>query len=294
MRMRASVAVVSGALALSALAVPAAQADGDRPETISEAFRPVTVSEAFQPVTVSEAFRAAGDRVGEIGKVTANGGKDVVIGLSKKKITVDVMYRPEGVDVQAFVKLYRGVLSDGEAQPDSSMFASSSDIVSATRTHYTDRTVFDADPKNDGFHPNLANKDAGVWKVYVSTGQEQQDIPYDEKLEAATVKVKRAAKLTVDAAPGSVRRGADVAVKGDLTRANWDTNAYGGFLSNSVKLQFKKRGGSWATVKTVSADSQGKVSTTVKASVDGEYRFTYGGSTTTGGATSAADFVDVR
>ncbi|MGX2995412.1 calcium-binding protein [Streptomyces sp. JNUCC 64] len=266
MRRRASVALLSGALVLSALSVPAAQA------------------------AQSDVGAAGGSP--RINKVTVNGGKDVVVGLAKKRFVVELnAYRGHVAKITGQTQVYRGAIRTPDAY--------------LGYTHYTEdpchwlpgltcKDLVDVDPKTDGVNRNLTNKDAGVWKVYAALVEDQQDGAYDEKLEAATFKLKRAAKLTVDVAPGSVRRGADLTVKGDLTRANWDTNAYGGFLSNSVKLQFKKRGGSWATVKTVSADSRGKVSTTVKASVDGEYRFTYGGSTTTGGAASAADFVDVR
>ncbi|MGX2995409.1 calcium-binding protein [Streptomyces sp. JNUCC 64] len=286
---------MSGALALSALTVPSAQAaDGvpglpDSPSAFSSA-----------------AAAAPAELTGKITKVTVNGGKDVVIGTAQKKFTVEVSAsNPTGVDFAG------AMLWHGPALETANDFISVHDFAGEEPCKYTATTatckfVFLASPKAAPVEEeltNLGNKHAGTWNVAAFAGKVVDDpanpdgptiepVALNEKYK--TVKVKRAAKLTANASPEPVRRGATITVKGDLTRADWGTLKYGGFVSGAVKLQFKKTGGSWATVKTVAADSQGKVKTTVKASVDGEYRFTYGGSSTTGGVTSAADRIDVR
>ncbi|MFD5553138.1 calcium-binding protein [Streptomyces sp. NPDC127068] len=283
MRMRAPIAVVSGALALSALTVPSARSDGGGP-------RPPGAPSAF-----------AGDSTtGRLTGITVNGGEDVVVGTSVKKFSVEVGAFDEGGVERTAAALYQGLyltsktlITSYEAYPAP---------CERTATSATCRFVFEAHPKSHAgsTYLDLKNKHAGVWKVAGGgfrgldgpgrTVAVAEDIHYDD------VSVKRAAKVTADASPESVRRGADVTVKGTLTRANWDTHRYDGFSGGAVKvkLQFKKAGGSWGTVKTVSADGRGKVKATVKASVDGSYRFTYGGSTTTGRATSPADTIDVR
>ncbi|MGX2995410.1 calcium-binding protein [Streptomyces sp. JNUCC 64] len=276
---------MSGALALSALSVPSAQAADGVPG----------LPDSLSPFATAAAPAAP---TGKITKVTVNGGKDLVVGTSKKKFTVEVSAsNRSGIDF-AFAALWQG-RDIGSAEDvllpdvlDTTCLPSGSTV--------TCKHTFVADPKADGVEQlNLANRHAGVWNTVASAFKFPSDPDADPKIVALnekfnTAKIKRAAKLTANASPEPVRRGATITVKGDLTRASWDNHKYNGFASGAVKLQFKKAGGSWATVKTVAADSQGKVKTTVKASVDGEYRFTYGGSSTTGGVTSAADRIDVR
>ncbi|MGW1149135.1 hypothetical protein ACWD6I_29880, partial [Streptomyces sp. NPDC002454] len=62
-----------------------------------------------------------------------------------------------------------------------------------------------------------------------------------------------------------------------------------------VKLQYKKNGSStWTTLKTVKTDRYGKLKTTVKATADGSYRYSFAGTSTTPAVNSSADYVDVR
>ncbi|MGW3210056.1 hypothetical protein ACWC94_39315, partial [Streptomyces sp. NPDC001135] len=101
--------------------------------------------------------------------------------------------------------------------------------------------------------------------------------------------------LTANASPEPVVHGRTITVKGTLTRANWETHAYAGLSNVSVKLQFRKSGTStYTTLKTVTSGSGGAVTATTTATSDGYYRFSYAGTTATGAATSASDFVDVQ
>ncbi|MEU6009561.1 hypothetical protein [Streptomyces sp. NPDC047453] len=62
-----------------------------------------------------------------------------------------------------------------------------------------------------------------------------------------------------------------------------------------MKLQFRKKGTStYTTVKTVTTSSSGNLKTTVKASTDGYWRYTFAGTSTTASATAGGDYVDVR
>ncbi|MFJ7197369.1 MULTISPECIES: hypothetical protein [unclassified Streptomyces] len=68
-----------------------------------------------------------------------------------------------------------------------------------------------------------------------------------------------------------------------------------GYGSKSAKLQFRKAGTStYSTVRIVKANSSGNPRTTVKASADGYWRWTFGETSTTGGATAGGDYVDVE
>lgn len=107
--------------------------------------------------------------------------------------------------------------------------------------------------------------------------------------------LKRAAKATVNASPEPVTKGKAIAVTGKLTRANWSTKKYDAYSGRTVSLQFRAKGAdAFKTVKKATTSSTGGLRTTVTASVDGSYRWVYYGNSTTGVATSAADYVDVR
>ncbi|MFJ4771431.1 calcium-binding protein [Streptomyces uncialis] len=270
MRTRASAAVLTGALALSVLAVPAAHAsDGDS--------------------GVPAPFAApAAAPTGKITKVTVDGGKTIAVGTSKKKITVEISAsNRSGVFITAGA-LWRGSDID-TTETLLEADGPNSDPCKRTATTATCKYTFTLDPRT-----NLANKDAGIWKVAAAALDNAGEL-VAMKEHYKSAKVVRAAKLTTNATPEPIKKGKTLTISGALTRASWDNLKYNGFASNSVKLQYKKKGaGTWTTVKTVKADSRGAVKTTVKASADGDYRFTYGGSGTTGTATSVADFVDVR
>lgn len=82
---------------------------------------------------------------------------------------------------------------------------------------------------------------------------------------------------------------------GRLTRADWVKHSYTGYGGKAAKLQFRKAGTStYTTVKIVKANSTGSLRTTVKAASDGYWRWTFGETSTTGGATAAGDYVDVK
>lgn len=146
------------------------------------------------------------------------------------------------------------------------------------------------------FYPKtlgLVNSAATAWKT-VGTGIKKNGTYDDDKL-SATVSLKRYAKLTVNAAPEPVVAGKTVTVTGKITRANWSKHRYDAYAGRSVTLQFKAAGASsYTTVKTVTSSSTGALKATATASVDGSWRWSYGGDSTTGSQKSAGDYVDVR
>ncbi|MGX2995404.1 calcium-binding protein [Streptomyces sp. JNUCC 64] len=279
MKTRALVAMTTGALALTAVAVPAAHAD-DRPTGAVAPF----AAQAAAPAPLGSI----------VSGLKLSGGKDLVVGTSAKKLTVTFTAKHSKGIKDAIAFLWRGsdVNAADRMLTPPLMGAAGDFCKKVNRTTSTCTVAIVADPKFPIDEFRLDNANAGSWKLAVAVLAGNDKEYGDEKYR--THSVKRAAKLTVNASPEPVRRGATVTVKGDLTRANWDTHRYAGFASGAVKLQFKKPGGTWKTVKTVAADSRGKVKTTVKASADGSYRFTYGGSSKTAGVTSSADFIDVR
>jgi len=143
-----------------------------------------------------------------------------------------------------------------------------------------------------------SNSDATRWKVGVALRLFKADggLKAEEyETRSATVRLKRAAKVTVNASPEPVTKGKKITVTGKLTRANWETKKYGGYGGRTVELQFRETGTTaFKAVKKVTTSSTGALSTTVTAATDGTWRWVYRGNDTTGAATSGGDHVDVR
>lgn len=150
----------------------------------------------------------------------------------------------------------------------------------------------------DPYYRLDSNNDATTWKVAVvarlwkTNGQLKTE---EYVATSGRVQIKRWAKATVNASPEPVRKGRTITVTGGLTRADWVKHKYTGVASGLARLQFCKRGSTvYTTVKSVRSSSTGALKTTVKATADGYWRWTFGGWDTTGSATSSGDYVDVR
>ncbi|MFC5153714.1 calcium-binding protein [Streptomyces amakusaensis] len=247
--------MVTGALALTALSAPAAQAD----ETVGNT---------------------------KISNVVVNGGKAVILGTSAKKtITVKFTATDSSGIYYGTSTLWYGkspntatgaVMAKGEAAK-----CGKGTKVTCTATFVIDPTY------------HLDNSLAGGWKTFVAATA--YDGNYVIKDHAKSFNMQRLSKISINASPEPVKKGKDLTVTGSLTRANWDTGKYAGYTNQPVKLQFRKKGGkTFTTVKTVKTDSKGNLKTTVKASADGTYRYSFAGNSTTPAITNGGDFVDVK
>ncbi|HEX6446070.1 MAG TPA: hypothetical protein VF053_13335 [Streptosporangiales bacterium] len=140
--------------------------------------------------------------------------------------------------------------------------------------------------------PNyLWNYDAGTWSSTVDASDKLNNHAY---AAGPDYYLQRRAKVTNNASPEPVSKGATITVAGKLSRANWDDWKYHGYANHPVELQFRTLSGSYSTLKTIDTSSTGTLTTTVRASVDGCFRFVYRGSTTTSAVTGVGDCVDVR
>ncbi|MFF3414032.1 hypothetical protein ACFYW9_04930 [Streptomyces sp. NPDC002698] len=278
MRKYAIGAAVSGALAVSALAVP-------------------TASAATPDLTFSN--------------VVVNNGKAIVVGTTNT-VKVPVTYtfvRPadlviDGMQSVAGVLLYRGASlsrQENELGPDNAPICTTTATTATTVTQSCTEVIY-VEP--DEYLYEAA--DAGTWKVagFYSNGTSDNDdsdnhvgiqFGYDMWGVPGSAQVKRAAKLTADATPEPVKKGSTLTVKGALTRADWETGRYAGYKGQSAVLQFKAKGATgYKNVKTVTSGTAGALSTTVKASADGTYRYVFTGTATTGTAAATGDYVDVK
>ncbi|MER7961593.1 MULTISPECIES: hypothetical protein [Streptomyces] len=252
MRTRVLAASATGALALTALAVPAAQADG-----------------------------GSGDI--RITKVVVDGDNKVTIGTgSAKTFSVSVTATDDSgiAGADSFTLAGPGYGFESTGKP-------SCKKVSATTSTCT--ASVKTDPRTD----YLSNAMAGTW--YVGVWIDANDHDYVWKDKAGSFKFQRGSALTTNASPEPVKKGKTLTVTGKLSRANWETLKYGAYSGQSVQLQYLKKGAkSYTTLKTVKSNTSGNLSTTVKATADGYYRYVFAGNSTSGAITSVSDFVDVK
>ena len=309
MRIRATVAAVTGALALSAFAVPAAQAD-DSAISRADVAKVLDSAHAASGKSGARIAAAAADAPyaldASFSDVKINGGKAIVAGTSKHVTVPTTFTLTHGADVDIaaddFVvdlEIYRGSYTS----PDNYLFGDLYPTCTPVSTTVAScKGTIDVRP-GDG---ELLNSDAGTWNAnayaVAFNGQDPTADDFDvtkvgvaEVAKVGTTKVQRFSKLTVNASPEPVKKGKTITVKGNLTRANWDTGKYAGYTVQSVKLQFKKKGTTtYLDVKTVKSGSAGALKTTVKASVDGYFRYNFAGTTTTPAVVAAGDFIDVK
>jgi hypothetical protein len=110
------------------------------------------------------------------------------------------------------------------------------------------------------------------------------------------VTLLKASKLTVNASPEPVAKGAELTVSGRLTRATTDAaTTFAGYAGQPVKLQFRKSGSTtYTTIKTVSTNATGYLSTTATANAAGYWRWSYAGSDTVASVNAAGDGVILK
>ncbi|MEV6196304.1 hypothetical protein AB0M19_28350 [Streptomyces sp. NPDC051920] len=279
MRKIAIGAIASGSLALSVLAAP-------------------TASAATPDFTFS--------------KVVVNGGKAIVVGISNT-VKVPVRYtltHPADVVLDnktkaAGILLYRGSLARSEnvVGNDEAPTCTTTDSTTGMVTESCEETIL-VDP-----YFLFEAADATTWHAagyYGRTDSDNDDsdghvsLNYADDMwgPLASAQIKRAAKLTVNAGPEPVVKGRTLTVTGSLTRATWYSYkdaTYTGYTGQPVALQFKAKGATaYKTVKTITSGTSGTLKTTVTASVDGTYRYSFAGTATTGTATATGDYIDVK
>ncbi|MGW1501284.1 hypothetical protein ACWCQW_22360 [Streptomyces mirabilis] len=271
-RRTVAVATLVGALGLSVLNAPTAQA-------------------ADTGITVSD--------------IVINNGKPIVVGTSKEvepPISFNIAL-PSGYSTanpsryDAYPFLYRGSIKTAADTGENFIQPGGYTCYEIDSKHARCEGNLYIDPHPSQEHVD-SNSDATTWKVGVSLRLWKADggLKTGElETRSTTAQLKRAAKATANASPEPVTKGKSITVTGKLTRANWSTKKYDAYSGRTVSLQFRAKGAdTFKTVKKATTSSTGGLKATVTASVDGSYRWVYYGDSTTGVATSAADYVDVR
>ncbi|MBZ3907369.1 MULTISPECIES: hypothetical protein [Streptomyces] len=271
-RRTVAAATLVGALGLSVLNAPAAQA-------------------ADTGITVSD--------------IVINKGKPIVVGTTKEvapPISFNIALpsgqstaKPSGYTAHPFI--YRGSRSKAVDTGDGYIGPGIYTCFEIDAKHARCEGEFHIDPHWSRKQVDT-NAAATTWKTAVAlrlwkSGGGLKTEEYETR--SKTVQLKRAARATVGATPETVTKGKKITVTGKLTRANWSTKKYGGYSGRTVSLQYRASDAtSFKTVKKVTTSSTGALKTTVNASADGFYRWVYYGNTTTDTATSPAAYVDVR
>ncbi|MGW1254533.1 hypothetical protein ACWD5Q_04940 [Streptomyces sp. NPDC002513] len=307
MHIRATVAAVSGALALSAFVVPAAQAADAAPahraavEKVLKSAHATSGMQAFtagtgtsgEPYPLNVTFSNL--KIGKAYKVGVGGHVSIPVSYN---LTHGADVNIAASDFETDPYLYKGSFDT----PDNLLFGDAPATCTATSS-----TVAACKGKIDIYPADgeLENANAGSWNAAAGAidwngqlGSANPDISkvgIAEQGGLAKTLIQRNSTLTADASPEPVRKGATLTVKGKLARANWETHKYAGYTGQPVKLQFRKKGSTtYTTLKTINTDSTGNLKTTVKASVDGYYRYSFAGTTTTPAVSATGDFVDVK
>ncbi len=136
------------------------------------------------------------------------------------------------------------------------------------------------------------NACAGDWKL-TTTAIDFSDgggVSTDTRI----VRFKRQSRvINHNASPEPVRKGGIVTVVADLQRASWSVWRYGPIPARPVELQFALPGGTYATIKTVTSSSTGRLSTTVRHDRAGCYRWLFRGFSTASPSYSSGDCVAI-
>ncbi|MFI9152951.1 calcium-binding protein [Streptomyces sp. NPDC053367] len=264
MRTRVTIAAVSGALALSALALPAARADEEPAAftvsnvVVNEGKPVVFTPTGVEPVSVSMTVQApAGVR--SVDALLWSGG---------------TLPSPDDLDDQSWPDMA------GPATPDGML-----DCTEVNATTATCRATFILRPwRGDG----------SSWDTLVTVTDKQGGTHTDENVKTFTT--KRHTIVRTNASPEPVRKGGTITATGKLTVAEYQFEySYVPLPNQYVKLQYRKAGTStWTTLKTARSNSVGALRTTTTARYDGYYRFVYAGDAHRTSAVSVADYVDVR
>ncbi|MGW5429428.1 hypothetical protein ACWET9_19790 [Streptomyces sp. NPDC004059] len=276
MRIRATVAAVSGALALTALAVPAAQAvtDSGAPYTLNASFSNVSIAKSIKVGTTNEVTVAY--------SYTLTHGTDV--NIAAKDFYTDAF-------------LYHGTYSDTAPELYGDNPATCTATSSTTATCKGSVNIYPADG-------DLKNAWAGSWSVAAEAvafnGQDQNKpdmskVGFKDQSGLGTSLVQRYSKLTTTVSSTSVYKGKSVTVSGKLTRADWEHHTYNNFGGQPVKLQFRKAGTStYTTIKTVTTDSYGNAKTTATVNSSGYWRYSFAGVSTTPGVSATGVYVGAK
>ncbi|WP_152645836.1 hypothetical protein [Streptacidiphilus albus] len=136
----------------------------------------------------------------------------------------------------------------------------------------------------------LGNNLAGAWAFAVLVVAKDGATTFDAA--AGTFYWQRADALSAKVSATKVRKGAELNVTGRLSRVNWPAQSYQGYGQQWVRLEFRRSGSStWTTAGWAKSSSTGALSAKVKDGAAGSWRFAFGGNADSGAVNSAQSWV---
>ncbi|MFK0103944.1 hypothetical protein [Streptomyces sp. NPDC091217] len=224
-------------------------------------------------------------------KTVVNNGGNVIVGTSKTiRYPVDITVRDNSgvkklTDVFTFNQTNGYTFATWDGDSSCTKKSTTTSVCRATLT-IDPAWIADSDTID-------SNRVAGVWRIDATVKANDGDYWISDHI--AEYKVKRAARLTTVIAPEKAAKGAAVTVTGKLSRADWEDRKYHGFPGQQVRLQFRKKGAAqYGTVRTVTTDGAGKLTTRVTVTSAGSWRWYFPGTTTTSMRVSAGDALDLK
>ncbi|MFJ5306820.1 hypothetical protein [Streptomyces sp. NPDC088350] len=225
-------------------------------------------------------------------KTVVNGGGNVIVGTARTiTYPVDITVKDNsGVKGLSHVSTYNAGSAAGGGFVD---WTGTSCKKKSATTSVCTATMSITPAWIPDYSDSDSNKTAGVWEISATVQANDGDYWISDRI--ALYKVKRAARLTAVIAPEKVAKNAKVTVTGKLSRANWEDLKYHGYPGQQVRLQFRKKGAAhYSTVKTVTTDGVGKLSTKVTVTSAGSWRWYFPGTTTTSLKASAGDPLNLK
>jgi hypothetical protein len=154
--------------------------------------------------------------------------------------------------------------------------------------------MYDSDPQYT-FQP-YSNSEAGPKSVIAEANNADYDTRRASWANGFYLKRNMTWQTkSFNASPEPVRKGKPITIKGRLLIADWTADRYVAAKNvRNVRVEFRTPTGSYTTVKTVTTNSTGWVSTKVTAKKTGVWRLVYGGNSKAGAAVASGDSVKVK
>jgi hypothetical protein len=130
-----------------------------------------------------------------------------------------------------------------------------------------------------------------VVEVTASNGLPTKEVTFVDGLH---VKAPTMFNTRTKAGPEPVKKGKKITVTSQLAVVSYQQDAWTGYAGQPIKLQFKTKGGSYKTVKTVTSGEYGYTQTTVTAKKSGTWRMIFAGSSTATSSKASGDYVKVN
>ena len=130
-----------------------------------------------------------------------------------------------------------------------------------------------------------------VVEVTANNGRPTKEVTFVDGLH---VKAPTMFNTRTKAGPEPAKKGTKITVTSQLAVVSWKQDAWTGYAGQPIKVQFKAKGGSYKTVKTVTSGEYGFTQTTVTAKKSGTWRMIFAGTSTATSSKARGDYVKVN